>query len=614
MSNENSGNPGGGGEVSGLLVQGFKAAKENRRDEAYNIFCDVVRRDPNNELGWLYRAATTDDLSEAYVCLQRVLSINPNNEKAQRGIERIQARLNSEEGEETPAATEQAAPVTNRPPAPAQFGEAEVVSGMRPGASSGYPANNQGQHGIYQTPEDQPRPGMYQTPDNQATARYPYEESGVAPAQFYNGASASQLPDTPQSTPPPYRPDPQSRLPWETDETQAAQPMNYNYQPDQSAGYNYQPDQSAGYNPDYNPADPELVDEPLEVSQADGRDRTRDRLRSGRGQENPRIGNNTNTNTGRKAGAGLAPVFGRMAGARDKGRAAFGSGATATGLDQVGKEEARRRQRPLILLGLLLLVIGIIILAFILLRSKTDDNNGQQAANPTDTVAGAIGGTVAGGPTPIITAAGTPSGAVSVPVVGNNTPSAAQLTAGAGSGQATNGAGTKQPTNGAIGPANTTQAAPPPPATNTLQAGPGPVNPTAVVPPANTAQAAPPPPPANTTPVVPAPAPGASPRPAVYVVKPGDNLTNIARQNSTSIDAIKAANRSITGTTIFGGNRLVIPVSRPDYRGRGGAILAKGETLQTLADRFQVSVDDIVRLNGLGSPNEAKEGDAILLP
>ena len=90
-------------EVSNLLVQGFKAAKEGRRDEAYDIFCDVVRRDPNNELGWLYRAATTQDLSEAYVCLQRVLNINPANEKAQRGVERIQNRLSTESNNRTAA-------------------------------------------------------------------------------------------------------------------------------------------------------------------------------------------------------------------------------------------------------------------------------------------------------------------------------------------------------------------------------------------------------------------------------------------------------------------------------------------------------------------------------
>jgi LysM repeat protein len=117
-------------DINALLVQGFKAAKEGKREEAYNLFCNVVNLDSNNEHGWLYRAATTDDLSEGYVCLQRVLSINPNNAKAQRGIERIKARLD-EEAQETGKTAETSAQV---PETTAQdnlrVGEQELVSGL----------------------------------------------------------------------------------------------------------------------------------------------------------------------------------------------------------------------------------------------------------------------------------------------------------------------------------------------------------------------------------------------------------------------------------------------------------------------------------------------------
>ncbi len=81
-----------------LLLGGFRAAKEGRREEAYQMFCEVVSKDPQNEYGWLYRAATTDSRPEAFVCLEKVLSINPTNNKAVRGLERIK-NLPNEEGE-----------------------------------------------------------------------------------------------------------------------------------------------------------------------------------------------------------------------------------------------------------------------------------------------------------------------------------------------------------------------------------------------------------------------------------------------------------------------------------------------------------------------------------
>jgi LysM repeat protein len=133
-------------DVNSLLLKGFKVAKEGQREDAYQIFCEVVNADPANEHGWLYRAATTDDLSEAYVCLQRVLSINPENSKAQRGLERIKARINEEdeqasdaattpvaESEPPPAVTQpfQTIPKSDPPTASMKFSDSEVVSGFQ---------------------------------------------------------------------------------------------------------------------------------------------------------------------------------------------------------------------------------------------------------------------------------------------------------------------------------------------------------------------------------------------------------------------------------------------------------------------------------------------------
>ncbi len=562
------GNPGstGGSEISNMLVAGFKAAKENRREEAYNIFCDVVRRDPNNELGWLYRAATTDDLSEAYVCLQRVLSINPNSEKAQRGIERIQSRLES--GETSPEA---AVPANNNPappppPAPPRFGNEEVVSGFNPPPASG----------------------------SQATARFPYEENLGRPGP------GSQLPDMPPSAaPPPYRPefdnDNQGNFNDFASYASSQGMMNQSDDYDQSDYANLSPEDVNSANrrglydaPDasqprgfYNTPeapeppryddDSELVDEPFETT-GTARNRTQERLRSGRVGDVP---------TGTRS-RGLAPVFGGISRGR---RAAFGA-ETATGLDDTGRDRARRLMLPLIIAGVILavLLVGLVVLGVL---GNNNQNNQQAidtaAAGPTVQV-----GSPTFNPTPLVVGTNPVGGtgqttvggpAASVPVVGGN------------------------PTTRAVGSSPVATVA-------TTQAPTSPVTTAIAVQPAPTTAA---PPPATTAaPIVP---PGsATPRAVVYTVKSGDNLTRIAAQFSTTIAAIQAANRNVTGTNIFAGNQLVIPVSRGDFRGKGGAILQPNETLQTIADRYKVAVDELARFNGLAAAGDAKPGDAILVP
>ncbi len=144
-------------ETNALLVQGFKAAKEGQRESAYSIFCEVVNRDPNNELGWLYRAAATDDLSEAYVCLQRVLSLNPANTKAQRGLERIQSRIEEEAGGPIATKTEEAAPPPTRSNPPTEgvkIAENEVVSGFGYNQPNGDYSGTQPTNQVFNPPQN----------------------------------------------------------------------------------------------------------------------------------------------------------------------------------------------------------------------------------------------------------------------------------------------------------------------------------------------------------------------------------------------------------------------------------------------------------------------------
>jgi LysM repeat protein len=514
-------------EVSNLLVQGFKAAKEGRRDEAYDIFCDVVKRDPNNELGWLYRAATTQDLSEAYVCLQRVLNINPANEKAQRGVERIQNRLSAEPNNRAGAPAANGGSAT--PPTPA-ISEREVISGFNPGFSRGTSA----------APDTSKAPPPAPNP-NQAP-RYPYQ---AAPSPF-NQAQPAQVEG---AAPPPYRP---NFGQYETPGPVEKPPTASNRGP--LPPVNYVP---AGGSLAGNDNNEELVYEPV--------------------QSGP-VGSQQDSPGSRRAG-----LVGGLAAARQRGRAAFGTD-TPTDLDRNGQRRSRQILIPLVILGIVLVIAALLVL---LLPSLTRNSNDTATATSQAVAPATTSAAAANTPAPTGTPGGkatTAAAAITVPVVGVTTEAA------------TTAAATTAPAT-TVAPSPTAAPATTAPATTTA--------PTPTAPPPPTATQAPPP--ATTAPAAPA-----LPRAAVYVIKGGDNLTRIASQYSTSIEAIQAANPGLQANTIFAGNRIIVPVSRPDFRGKG-AIIGANETLQTIADRFKVSVDDLARFNGYASPADAKPGDALLI-
>lgn len=78
-----------------LLREGIEAVKANRKDEARTLLEKVVDLDQHNEQAWLYLSACVDSLEEQQICLENVLTINPNNQKARKGIEEISRKLAS---------------------------------------------------------------------------------------------------------------------------------------------------------------------------------------------------------------------------------------------------------------------------------------------------------------------------------------------------------------------------------------------------------------------------------------------------------------------------------------------------------------------------------------
>lgn len=99
-------------------------------------------------------------------------------------------------------------------------------------------------------------------------------------------------------------------------------------------------------------------------------------------------------------------------------------------------------------------------------------------------------------------------------------------------------------------------------------------------------------------------------------VRYGDTLSRIAQSYEITTRSLIALNPQITnanviveGTTICVSNTEAPP---PTYR--TSYTVAFGDSLEVLAERYGITLRDIVRANGIGNPNLIVEGESIALP
>ena len=86
----------------------------------------------------------------------------------------------------------------------------------------------------------------------------------------------------------------------------------------------------------------------------------------------------------------------------------------------------------------------------------------------------------------------------------------------------------------------------------------------------------------------------------IYIVKPGDTLYRIAMQNNTTVDAIKSLNNLTNNIVTIGQELLIpnielidIPTTSTNYS------VKSGDTLYSIAKKFNTTVDKIKQLNNL---------------
>lgn len=99
--------------------------------------------------------------------------------------------------------------------------------------------------------------------------------------------------------------------------------------------------------------------------------------------------------------------------------------------------------------------------------------------------------------------------------------------------------------------------------------------------------------------------------PVLYTVLPGNTLWGIANFFGTTTDEIAKLNDIDDPQLIYPGQVLKIPVDRPAppkyYAVR------PGDTLWSIAQRYGMTVNDILAINNLGNPNLIYPGQILML-
>lgn len=108
-------------EPDSILQLGIEAARDNKKEEARQLFRLLTRQEPTNVQGWLWLAGVAETREERQAALERVLELDPDNEMALKGLRALGVTVTprSATSESTASTTPEAPARPSEAPAPA---------------------------------------------------------------------------------------------------------------------------------------------------------------------------------------------------------------------------------------------------------------------------------------------------------------------------------------------------------------------------------------------------------------------------------------------------------------------------------------------------------------
>ena len=100
-----------------------------------------------------------------------------------------------------------------------------------------------------------------------------------------------------------------------------------------------------------------------------------------------------------------------------------------------------------------------------------------------------------------------------------------------------------------------------------------------------------------------------------YIVQPGDTLQSIARKYNSSVDAIAARNGIINTSSIRTGQVLIIPRAGSNVNATVQTYtVQRGDNLRDIALRYSTTIDAIVDVNNITASSYIYPGQELTLP
>ena len=84
------------GQIESLLERGIEAARAGEERRARDILVHVIELDQYNENAWLWLSSVVDTAADRTVCLENVLTINPDNAYAAAGLQQLRQQPTGE--------------------------------------------------------------------------------------------------------------------------------------------------------------------------------------------------------------------------------------------------------------------------------------------------------------------------------------------------------------------------------------------------------------------------------------------------------------------------------------------------------------------------------------